>query len=109
MKRIQGALRNRGLLYFYMPTSKDIIYYTDFHNVDEDLKTVIIQGGDWVNGTALGITQRDLYSPPTSCGYSVASYVCEHHLLHPDGYHNVGHKIPTDQSIHMYPYLYKFS
>ena len=35
-------------------------------------------------------------------------HMCEHHLLHLDGYHNVGHKIPTDQLIHMYLYLYKF-
>ena len=33
----------------------------------------------------------------------------EHHLLTLDGYHNVGHKIPTDQLIRMYLYLYKFS
>ena len=38
----------------------------------------------------------------------VLLHMCKHHLLTLDGYHNVGYKIPTDQSIHMYPYLYKF-
>ena len=41
-------------------------------------------------------------------GVLLLLHMCEHHLLTLDGYHNVGHKIPTDQLIHMYLYLYKF-
>jgi len=87
-----------------------IKYYTDAHDVDEELRTISKQGGNWWRENMTGIAQRELYNDPILT-YSdvVASYVCEHHLLHPDGYHNVGYKIPTDQSIHMYPYLYKFS
>lgn len=79
------------------------------HIVDEDLKTIILHGGEWLWETNTGITCRLMQHVPIYTYDTVASYVCEHHLLHLDGYHNVGYKIPTDQSIHMYPYLYKFS
>ena len=86
-----------------------IKYYTDHHDVDEDSMTIVAHGGYWGNATAVGIMYRDMEDTPTNSWDSVASYVCEHHLLTLDGYHNVGHKIPTDQLIHMYLYLYKFS
>ena len=85
-----------------------IRYYTDAHNVDEDMTTISVQGGSWNYGTATGITQRELMSDTSASGDNVASYAYDHHLLTLDGYHNVGHKIPTDQLIHMYLYLYKF-
>ena len=64
--------------------------------------------GPYDYGNNVGIMERDLSDSPTNYYDIVASYVCEHHLLTLDGYHNVGHKIPTDQLIHMYLYLYKF-
>ena len=64
--------------------------------------------GRWGDGNGVGIIYRDLVDSPSSAWDGVASYVYDHHLLTLDGYHNVGYKIPTDQSIHMYPYLYKF-
>lgn len=109
MKRVQGALRNRGLLYFYMSTSKVFFNYADAHDVDEDIKSISVHGGHYRENKT-GIARRTMNDTPTVAPSTiVASYVCEHHLLHLDGYHNVGYKIPTDQSIHMYPYLYKFS
>ena len=86
-----------------------IIYYTDLHDVDEDRRTISDQGS-WPSAESkAGIMDRYMDCDPYYTTNIVASYVREHHLLHPDGYHNVGRKIPTDQSIHMYPYLYKFS
>ena len=74
MKRIQGALRNRGLLYFYMSTSKVFLNYTDWHDVDEDLRTTTYQGGAWNNESRAGIA-RDPYYSPTTTWVGVASYV----------------------------------
>ena len=71
--------------------------------------TIMNQSGMWLNGSMVGITVRTMNDTPTGSRDYVASYVCEHHLLTLDGYHNVGHKIPTDQLIRMYLYLYKFS
>lgn len=75
MKRVQGVLRNRGLLYFYMPTSKDIIYYTDEHNVDEDMMTIIDQGGSWFYGIEAGVMERHLNDFLSLMTGEVASYV----------------------------------
>ena len=58
MKRIQGALRNRGLLYFYMPTSKIFLNYTDGFNVDEDMAAISYQGGYWDYRDQEGIARR---------------------------------------------------
>ena len=35
-----------------------ITYYTDFHDVDEDLKTFPTQGGYWIAGNMAGIVDR---------------------------------------------------
>ena len=72
------------------------------------MSAIPAQGGQLDCGSCVGIANRDTNNASTDVRNSVASYVCEHHLLHPDGYHNVGYKIPTDQSIRMYLYLYKF-
>ena len=48
-------------------------YYTDFHDVDEDLRTIMVQGGDCVAHILVGITHRDLDDPPFSAGSTVAS------------------------------------
>jgi len=48
-------------------------YYTDSHDVDEDLKTIIRHGGYWIDGSNAGITHRNLYSAPTSSWDIVAS------------------------------------
>ena len=45
-------------------------YYTDLHDVDEDLKTITSQGGYWVHGVYTGIAHRDMNS--------TSSYVSSH-------------------------------
>ena len=90
-------------------STKNYYSYTDEHDVDEALRTILIHGADWPGIAMAGIVMRDMQREASYHANGVASYVCEHHLLYPNGYHNVGYKIPTDQSIHMYPYLYKFS
>jgi hypothetical protein len=73
MKRIQGALRNRGLLYFYMSTSEDIIYYTDWHDVDEDMRTIASYGGHYNAEGTVGIMDRNPSSNFTEVYEFVAS------------------------------------
>ena len=58
MKRIQGALRNRGLLYFYMSTSKVFFNYTDWCDVDEDIDALLVDNGYWGDHNSAGITRR---------------------------------------------------
>ena len=48
-------------------------YYTDWHNVDEDLTTIPYQGGQWNYGNSGGIVYRDLLDVPTNSGDDVAS------------------------------------
>ena len=71
--------------------------------------TIPFHGGHQIRDSMAGITDLDMAHTPAEFYDIVASHVYDHHLLTLDGYHNVGYKIPTDQSIHMYPYLYKFS
>ena len=35
-------------------------YYTDEHNVDEDMMTIIDQGGSWFYGIEAGVMERHL-------------------------------------------------
>ena len=37
-----------------------ITYYTDVHDVDEDLRTIKYLGGGWSDGEVVGITLTDL-------------------------------------------------
>lgn len=74
--RVQGVLRNRGLLYFYMSTSKIFLNYTGWHDVDEDVRTIADHGGSWNAGTATGIVNRLMLNAPVYAGGTgVASYV----------------------------------
>ena len=47
--------------------------YTDEHHVDEDLTTVLLQGGWWAQGTFTGITYREMIFAPTDAYTIVAS------------------------------------
>lgn len=47
-------------------------YYTDDHDVDEDMRTICTHGGQWVN-TSAGITMRTMNDTPTSSWDHVAS------------------------------------
>ena len=48
-------------------------YYTDFQDVDEDSKTIVRYGGDWINGTQAGITFRHMDHTPADTSDYVAS------------------------------------
>ena len=50
-----------------------VINYTDYHDVDEDLRTISLQGGRWINELIGGITERNMSDSPTSSGDYVAS------------------------------------
>ena len=78
MKRIQGALRNRGLLYFYMSTSRIIHSYTDFHDVDEDRMTITACGGNWQEAIWVGIAFRPVNIDPSTSPHSDVASVCRH-------------------------------
>ena len=54
-----------------------VINYTDYHDVDEDLRTLLEQGGRWTNGGMAGITRREMYESSTNTLDIVAS-VCQH-------------------------------
>ena len=51
---------------------KMFIYYTDWHDVDEDVRTISLQGGTWSRYTT-GITDHVLSDSPTGSGIHVAS------------------------------------
>ena len=53
--------------------SKLIIYYTDFHNVDEDVLTAYYLGGSWDLEDSVGISYRNTDSTPSNSLDSVAS------------------------------------
>ena len=44
---------------------KLIIYYTDWHNVDEDMVTLVYHGGSWSYDIQAGVTYRDTDETPT--------------------------------------------
>ena len=48
-------------------------YYTDFHLVDEDAKTIAFHGGDWLCDTYRGVTARELNNIPSDLAPNVAS------------------------------------
>ena len=56
-----------------MSTSKVFLNYTDFHDVDEDMATIVRHGGWYVDGNLSGITCRFMRETPTNTSESVAS------------------------------------
>jgi hypothetical protein len=44
----------------------DIYSYTDWHNVDEDMTTVIKLGGCWPDHIQVGIAMREVYDYPST-------------------------------------------
>ena len=47
-------------------------YYTDWHDVDEDVPTIVRLGGDRTRRTEVGITQRDMNDIRTNTYGAVA-------------------------------------
>jgi hypothetical protein len=52
---------------------KMFIYYTDEHDVDENMMTIMNQSGMWLNGSMVGIVIRTMNDIPTSSPDYVAS------------------------------------
>ena len=50
-------------------------YYTDYHDVDEEIVTIAHYGGDWVDngGTGAGIARRNLYRSSSYTSDFIAS------------------------------------
>ena len=51
----------------------DTTYYTDYHEVDENMVTIAEQGGRWHFGSVIGITQRHMDNDTTTTFEFVAS------------------------------------
>ena len=56
-----------------MSTSKDIINYTDWHDVNEDMKTISAQGGRWLGGKEDGVFIKTMDVTSTKTSANVAS------------------------------------
>lgn len=50
-----------------------IIYYTDSHDVDEDMRIIPIHGGRWIGGITAGVFDRAMDDAPDHDTYIVAS------------------------------------
>ena len=51
----------------------DTTYYTDLHDVDEDVAAIADYGGQWMNVTGAGIFNRGLDDNPSAIWDDVAS------------------------------------
>ena len=65
-----------------MSTSKIFLNYTDYHDVDENLRTISNYGGDWPAGNSAGVALRTPYDNPTDSGSGVASSDIQNIILH---------------------------
>ena len=52
---------------------KLIKYYTDLHDVDESMMTIVHHGGEWWRGSNAGITHRDVAGEPSTISDVAAS------------------------------------
>ena len=73
MKRIQGVLEIGPLVFLYVDICGKIHSYTDWHDVDEDLRTIPSQGGRWTAGSSAGTACRTMNDSPTTTLDTVAS------------------------------------
>lgn len=58
-----------------------IFNYTDWHDIDEDRRTICNAGGTWDRGTMSGIIQQSMYDTPTKVYSGVASRVKNEYIL----------------------------
>ena len=70
---IEGFVENFGRFIPCRGGGTATTYYTDSHDVDEDMMTVSEQGGRWNYGDHVGITRRDVYHSSSAIFTSVAS------------------------------------
>jgi hypothetical protein len=58
-----------------------VINYTDYHEVDEDMRAIVAQGGSWWEDGGTGVAMRCMNNSPTSSIDYVAS-ICRHsHII----------------------------
>ena len=50
-----------------------IIYYTDHHDVDEDMAAILAQGGYWEGDVYVGVLGKVISTAPDLVDYIVAS------------------------------------
>ena len=56
-----------------MSTFKVFLNYTDWHDVDEEMRTIVRLGGWWTSGEPAGVFDGDMYNTPTASENIVAS------------------------------------
>ena len=61
------------MLLLCVDISRLIKYYTDWYDVDEDMATISLQSGSWVEETMTGITRRGIDINSTTTFEYVAS------------------------------------
>ena len=49
------------------------INYTDYHDVDEEIVTIVLCGAGWYDSTSAGVTLRCLFRPYSHISVNVAS------------------------------------
>ena len=62
-----------SMMYIRILVDLHLKYYTDWHDVDEDVPTIVRLGGDRTRRTEVGITQRDMNDIRTNTYGAVAS------------------------------------
>lgn len=70
---IQSLFRPIYPMVLLRPTSEMCIYYTDCHDVDEEMRTITHHGGDYNHAADAGITERFMDHAITYSGVWVAS------------------------------------
>ena len=48
-------------------------YYTDYHDVDEEIVTIVLHGAGWYDSTSAGVALRCLFRPYSHISVNVAS------------------------------------
>ena len=76
-----------------MSTSKVFLNYTDWHEVDEDERTIPFHGGHQLRDSMTGIADLDMAHTPTNYYDIVASSNMKN--SHYTDYHNVDEDVPT--------------
>jgi hypothetical protein len=61
-----------SMMYIRILVGLHLKYYTDGHDVDEDLRTIVSQSGRWENGTSAGVTCRSINAIPSYISNVVA-------------------------------------
>ena len=64
-----------SMMYIRILVDLHLKYYTDYHDVDEDPRTILPQGGSWWEDIGVGIAFRRMIDPPSNTHSDVVSNV----------------------------------